>query len=138
MAMRDWFIKDFGWKIFSVVLAVVIWLTVNKILGEGAGNSAALTSGTTLTYGNLPVLIVSSAADVRDFRIAPTTVTVEISGSADDMAKLQASEIRAVVDLTGIESAKDLHCRVDVSTPPGITLIRVDPPRVGVIVPPRP
>jgi YbbR domain-containing protein len=125
MAMRDWFIKDFGWKIFSVVLAVVIWLTVNKILGEGAGNS-------------LPVLIVSSAADVRDFRIAPTTVTVEISGSADDMAKLQASEIRAVVDLTGIESAKDLHCRVDVSTPPGITLIRVDPPRVGVIVPPRP
>ena len=136
MAMRDWFIKDFGWKLLSLFLAVAIWLTVNKIL-EVPGNAAAAFRGTTLTYGNLPVLIVSSASDVHDFRVAPTTVTVKVSGTAADIAKLQAGQIRAMVDLTGIESAKDLRCRVDVSTPPGITLVSVDPPKVGVIMPPK-
>jgi YbbR domain-containing protein len=50
---------------------------------------------------------------------------------------LQANQIRAIVDLTGIESAKDLKRRVDISVPSGVKLVSVDPPKVGVIVPPK-
>jgi YbbR domain-containing protein len=84
------------------------------------------------------VMIVSATANVQDFRVAPGTVAVTVSGPPDVMAVLQADQIRAVVDLTGIEATKDLRRRVDISVPPGVTLVSIDPPKVGVLVPPAP
>ena len=135
--MRDWVTKDFGWKLFSLFLAVAIWLTVHKIYEE-PGAASGLVVGNTVTFGNLPVRVVSTAADVRDFRVAPLTVKVTVSGSAEDMARLQADQVHAVVNLTDIGPERDLHVPVDVSAPPGVTLVSVDPPKVGVIVPPPP
>jgi YbbR domain-containing protein len=135
--MRDWVAKDLGWKLFSLFLAVAIWLTVHQIYEEPKA-AAGPAPGNTVTFGNLPVLVVSAASDVRDFRVAPAIVAVKVSGSPEVMADLQASQIHAVVDLTDVQSARDLRRRVDVSTPPGVTLVRVDPPNVGVIVPPPP
>ena len=137
MAMRDWITKDFGWKLFSLFLALAIWLTVHKIYEEpGAASGSA--AGNTVTFGNLPVLVVSAASDVRDFRVAPLTVRVTVSGSPEDLARLQADQVHAVVNLTGIGPQPDLHLPVEVSTPPGITLVTVVPPKVGVIIPPPP
>jgi len=137
MALRDWITKDFGWKLASLLLAVAIWLTVHKIYEEPK-LSVRTAAGSTVTFDNLPVLIVSAAADVHDFRVAPTTVKVTVSGPAGIMAHLQASEVRPTVDLTDIESARDLHRFVDVAAPPGVTLISVEPSRVAVIPPPQP
>src|SRR5271169_2080269 len=136
MALRDWITKDSGWKLFSLILAVAIWLTVHKIYEE-PGVASGIVGGNTVTFVNLPVLIVSTAKDVRDFRVAPLTVKVTVSGSAEDMARLQANQVRAVVDLTDIETAQDLHRMVDVSAPPGVTLVSVDPSRVVIFPPPN-
>jgi YbbR domain-containing protein len=135
--MRDWVTKDFGWKLFSLFLALAIWLTVHKIYEE-PGTASGLVGGYPVTFGNLPVLVVSATSDVRNFRVVPATVAVKVSGSPEVMADLQASQIHAVVDLTDVQSARDLRRRVDVSTPPGVTLVSVDPTKVGVIVPPPP
>ena len=133
--MRDLLIKDWGWKLFSLILAVGIWVTVHRIIDPRT--TGVVAAGNPVTYDNLPVLIVSAAADVRDFRVAPGVVSVTVNGSPDVMSVLEANQIRATVDLTDIESAKDLKRRVDVSVPSGVTLVSVDPPRVGVIVPPK-
>ena len=95
--MRDWLTKDIGWKIFSVILALVIWLTVHKIYEEPGATTARAREN---TYGDLPVLVVSESADVRDFRVAPATVSVTVSGPPEAMSTLQANEIRATVDVT--------------------------------------
>jgi YbbR domain-containing protein len=135
--MRDWVTKDLGWKLFSLFLAVSIWLTVHKIYEEPKAASGPA-AGNTVTFGNLPVRVVSAAADVRNFRVAPLTVKVTVSGSAEDMARLQADQVHAVVNLTDIGPERDLHLPVDVSAPPGVTLVSVAPTKVGVIVPPSP
>ena len=134
--LRDLFIKDWGWKLFSLLLAASIWLTAHNIIEPK--NSAGIHIGSTLTYGNLPVFIVASAADVHLYHVMPDTVSVTVSGSPEVISILQANQIRATVDLTDIDSGKDLKRRVDVSVPSGVTLINVDPPRVGVLIPPTP
>jgi YbbR domain-containing protein len=134
--MRDWLTKDFSWKIFSVALAVIIWLTVHKIYEE-PGASAGSGGGDKVTYDNLPVLLVSATADVSNYRLVQPTVTVTISGSPDAIAVLQANQIRATVDLSGIQTNRDLKWRVDVSVPPRVTLVSVAPPKIGIIIPPK-
>jgi YbbR domain-containing protein len=135
--MRNLFLNDFGWKFFSLLLAAAIWLTVHRILQESI-EPVGHAGGSTLTCGNLPVLIVATASDVHLYRVAPNTVSVTVSGSPDAIAVLEANQIRATVDLTDIESAHDLKRRVDVSVPSGITLVSIEPAKVGVIIPPSP
>ena len=130
--MRDLLFKDFGWKIFSVGLAVLIWLTVHRILEEH-------TPGSPVTFGQVPVLIVASAADVHSFRVTPATVEVTVSGTSEAMALLHTNQIHADVDLTDFPDNPppgDSWRAVDVSVPPGITVLQVAPAKVGVIIPP--
>jgi hypothetical protein len=139
--MRDWFLKDLGWKLFSVILALAIWLTVHKILEESTPPPIVAPplppSPVAMTFTNLPVLIVSAAADVREFHVTPNAVTVTVSGQPEIMAALQADRVHALVDLTDIEAARNLQRRVDISTPTGVTLVNVDPVEVNVVIPPQ-
>ncbi len=139
-AFRGWLVEDLGWKIFSLLLAVAIWLTVHRILAESV-MPVANTGGSTLTYDTLPVDVVAAAADVHLYKITAETVRVTVSGSAEAIAVLQASQVRATVNLTAIEGtkeAKDLKRVVEVSAPAGITVLSVEPKTVGVIRPRAP
>jgi len=137
MALRDWFIKDLPWKLFSLTLAVAIWATVKTLSSESTAGTDPLRDWDVHTFANLPVLVVSAAADVREFKVNPDTVEVTVRSRPEIIAALQAKEIHVTVDLTEVEAARDLRKRVDVSTPPGVTFIRVNPPQVDVVVPPR-
>jgi len=130
--MSDWLTKDIGWKIFSTILALAIWLAVHKIREEP---EASAMSGVGITYGDLPVLVVSATADVHDVRIVPNKVDVKVSGPSDIMETLQANRIHVFVNLTGIDSAHDLQRSVEVSLPRGVMLVSIDPPELIVTIP---
>jgi YbbR domain-containing protein len=135
--MRDWLTKDFWWKLFSVVLAVIIWLTVHKIYEE-PGTSGVAAAASTFTYDNLPVTVVSAAADVHDFRVNPTAIKVTVSGPATVMNTLKIGDVHAVVDITDINLARDLRLPVEISAPANVTIISVAPASVLIIIPPLP
>ena len=135
MTLRDLVTKDLGWKLFSIVLATVIWFTVRPAGRESSRPGNPLIGSVPRSFTNLPVVVMSSAADVRAFRVNPDVVSVKVSGSSDVVAALTERDIRVTVDLTEIESARGLQARVAVAVPPGVTFIKATPPQVDVVVP---
>ncbi len=134
--MREFLIKDLGWKLLSVALAAIIWVTVKTVSKEPPRIGRTPVAYDTRTFTNLPIVVLSAAADVRAFKVAPAFVNVTVGGRPEAVSALTEREIHPMVDLTGIESASSLRKRVDVSTPPGITFIGVQPSQVDVMAPP--
>jgi YbbR domain-containing protein len=134
--MRELLIKDWGWKVFSLLLATAIWFTVHGVLLESA-TPAAPSVVSTLTYGELPVTIVSAAADMRNYRLLQAAVSVTVSGPREIIGTLQANQLHATVDLTTITNFNSTKQRVEVSVPAGITVVSIKPEMIGVIPPPR-
>ena len=137
--LRDLLVKDFFLKLFSLSLAVLIWITVSLAIQKEVSPAAGLVLTTTSrrTYSNLPVVIMSSASDVRTFRVNPNEVEVTVEGDAKKLDTLQPKDIHVIVDLTGIESSRGLTKRIEVSTPAGITHVLVAPQEVEIIIPPK-
>ncbi|HVU08240.1 MAG TPA: CdaR family protein [Verrucomicrobiae bacterium] len=132
---RDWITNDWKWKLFSIALAVAVWLTVHNTRDETPAPTTAADSA--LTFENLPVLLVSGTTNAQDFHLAPAVVAVKVSGPPETIAKLQMNQIHAVVNLTNIETGKNSQLPVDISTPPYVTLVDVNPSEVTVIAPPK-
>jgi len=137
MALREIITRDLGWKLLSLALAVAIWVTVKPLSHSPAKPANPLPSVGMRTFTNLPVLLVSAATEVRTVNIEPDSVTVMVSGRPEMISAMTGQEIRVIVDLTGIESARGLRKRVDVSVPPGVALISAEPPQVNVTVVPK-
>jgi YbbR domain-containing protein len=127
--LRHLFFDDFVLKFFSLALAVVVWLIVTFASQKETGTTPRV-------FYNLPIIVLSSAEDVRGFKVSPNEAIVTVQADAKAVQNLQGKDIRATVDLTGVAVARDLHKRVEVSVPPGVTCMRVAPEEVQVIFPP--
>jgi hypothetical protein len=136
--LRNLFLKDVMLKLFSLAIGILIYCTTKSFVDIKNELPSLPTLGMAVTlraFRDLPVLIVSSAADVRRFKVTPDTVDVTVQGDPKVLAGLENDEIRALVDLSGIKSATDLRQRIEVSTPAGVTHVRVVPAEVRVIFP---
>ena len=136
--LRHFLFRDFWLKLLSLALAVMIWLTVwfaiRKDVAPGATFSGPASEQ---TYFNVPVRVVLPAADVRAVKVDPSAVEVRVRGETRLLQGVKPEEIHAVVDLTGIEAARSLSKRIEISTPTGVTVVEVVPGQVDVTVPPK-
>jgi YbbR domain-containing protein len=128
--LRNLVLKDFWLKLFSLVLAFLLWLTVSFARRKDSGIDQRVSSKM------LPVAILALAEDVHNFRVSPSEVEVTLQGNPKTLNNLQTNDIRAIVDLTGVGAARDLRKRIEVSVPAGVTPLSVIPEEVQVIFPP--
>ena len=127
-SLREAVFKDFWLKLFSLALAVMFWLAVNLAINKDVTPAQALSLEPPIrrVVSDLPVVIMSSAEDVRSFSVNPKTVEVTVQGDRKAIERLQPKDVHAMVDLTGIGAAHDLRKRIEVSTPAGVTHVKVD------------
>jgi YbbR domain-containing protein len=136
MANREWITKDLTWKLFSLILAVGLWITIHNLRETPEAAVTPFATVTTLTFTNIPVLAVSTSADVHSAKMVPDTITVKVSGPSDLMKVMQANKLHATVNLTGIDAVRGLPLSVDVSLPLGVAPDMIDPPKVNVTISP--
>jgi YbbR domain-containing protein len=137
--LQDLVLKDFWLKLFSFALAVLAWFTVDVALRNNPTvpiGPLSFAPAQTRTE-HLPVTVMSSAEDVRSVRVHPKEVDVTIQGDGKVLDRLQSKDIRVICDLTGIEATNALRRRIEVTTPAGVTHVKVDPEEVQVIFPPK-
>jgi YbbR domain-containing protein len=138
--LRRIFLKDFWLKLFAFALAVLIWLTVNiAITKESSGGPVlSLTPTEQKTFSGLPVVVLSSAEDVRVVRVNPKEVDVTVQGDPKLFKNLVGRDIRVMLDLTDIPAAHDMRVRVKVTVPADLSVFAVSPEEVQVAFPPKP
>jgi hypothetical protein len=127
--LRHIFLEDFWLKLFSLLLAVVVWLIVTIASQKEAAMMPRV-------FSNLPIRVLSSVEDVHGFKVSPNRAEVTVQAIATTLQYLESKDIQVVVDLTGVSTARDLRKRVEVSVPVGVALVRVVPEEVQVIFPP--
>jgi hypothetical protein len=145
MSIRRFIEHNYWLKLFSLMLATLIWFIVwtlavqtgkrgDEIKVLPQSGPAFLQSGVIVTgeFSRLPVFVLSSAAEPRSFRVEPADVKVVVSGEKDLVASLSKNDIQAVVDLTERQSTNAFAGTVRVNTPPGVKLVKVEPPAVRV------
>ena len=136
MWLRDLIFKDWQLKLFALALAILIWVTVSfAIRKETAPDANALLNSPSRVLV-VPVVVMSSAGNVREFHVRPSRVAVTVRGAAKELNALQEKDIHAIVDLTDIESARSLRKRIEVTTPPGIVHVGAMPEEVDIVFPP--
>jgi len=136
--LRQLFLEDFWLKLFALILAILIWLTVSLAIRKEVSPvpAAPAQNNAERVFFNLPVVVYSLAEDVHNFRVNPQEVSVTVQGDRKALETLRGQDIGVTVNLTHLDNTP-LRKRIDVSTPVGIMHVRVEPPDVEVILPPK-
>lgn len=132
MAFKDYFLHNLGWKLLSLLFAVLIWLVVHSSK-QGELSSAARP----VTFGKqvakvFPVALLTTTTSSNAWRVSPGTVEVTLSGDLLTMDRLRESDVMVFVSLVDVVEARELRKRVQVRAPAGIELVTVVPPDVRV------
>lgn len=137
--LRNLFLRDVWLKLFSLGLAILTWKIVSLAIAKQVSPSAVLPiENQERTFPNVPVLVMSTAADPRIFRVDPSTVQVDVRGQAAVVGGLRDADIRAMVDLRDIESAQNLRKKIELLTPPGVNWSHSQPDEVQITTLPTP
>jgi YbbR domain-containing protein len=137
--LRHLFLHDALLKLFSLALAILIWLTINFAIGRNEDRPAVpvpsfVPHPVQQASFVLPVMVLSPGDNPREIKMDPKEVEVTVEGDPKVIRALQKNDLRAIVDLSGIESAQGLVKRIELSKPAGVSELRTVPSEVKLTV----
>lgn len=113
------FLHNFWWKLFSVVLATLIWFAVNSTLS----NEAVLTrrsalKNVTQKFSHRPVMVMTGTGEHPAVIVEPNDVSVLVRGPAELLSTLREQDVQVFLHLNPKELPGDFP--VSVHVPPGM------------------
>ena len=131
--LPEWLTRNFGWKVLSVVLAVLVWYLASYSLARGEWGSNQRRE-----FSALPLGLLVRPGEPDRLWVEPTNVSVAVTGPRDLIRNLEPHQIFPWVDCRGILSAKAVLRPVRVYVPQGVHVLEVRPAEVRVsTIPPE-
>lgn len=137
MINRNLILHNFWWKITSVALAVVVWITFHnevRLEGQsfqGINELVRPHTASPAQSSQFPITVLRAARDNRVFKIEPSVVDITVSGDVSGIRRNLLEELQVFVDLSKAGN-EPFTARVRVSLPAGASLVRVTPDQVHV------
>lgn len=132
MTWRDILVKRIGWKIFSLVLALIIWSTFKQSDGALVGWFYDVTNATqTRDFIGVPLSVLNNAKDGHDYRLTPNAVDVSISGEPEAVRDLAITDLTLFVDMRGSNEKQSTN-RVQINHSVPLARVLINPPYVQV------
>jgi hypothetical protein len=140
MPWREKLLRNFPWKITSLLFAIVIWLAVRGQVSEPRAVQDRTGMWTT-HLPDRPVKVLVSRADTNQWKVRPERVRIQIEHPEGEPNLQQVHAFVDVGTLSEQERTNLVFSReVMVHTPRGAALKQVDPRVVTIerVVPPAP
>jgi hypothetical protein len=128
MSLRTLILHNFWLKLFSIVLATVIWLAIHSSIHDEPNANKSLTP----EYVRVPVLVRTAPGDKRVFRVTPDEVVVTAVGKDPALFQTTRKDIRVNLDLRGFNVREAPSQRLKADAPPDIIVLEILPSTVEV------
>ena len=128
---RSLFLHNFWWKLFSVVLATLIWLAVNATLSNEAMLTRRLNLASNQKFAHCPILVMTSTGEHPAVTIEPSDVSVLVRGPAELLSSLKPQDVQVFLHLPDHKNPTG-EFPVVVHVPPGIKEVVAFPEQVTV------
>ena len=115
MSARDAILQNFWLKLFSLVLATMIWFAIS---GTPLGTM-------TRKIERVPITVMKSAHDPRAFRVEPSHVDVTIRGPIAEVQALTARQLEVFINLSDVHDTAGLNKQILVRTPANIAVVQI-------------
>lgn len=133
MTLRGIILNNFGLKLFSFFMALLIWFSVRFSASyENARASSAFTRLTTREMIRVPVQILNPPNERWRGRVEPAEVDITLSGEPSLLRKLNATDLIAFVSVHAETNSAVSTNQIRVYTPNGVTLQQLNPPQARV------
>ncbi len=133
MASRDYILHNFWWKLLSLLLAALTWLTIETAFQKDeARRQSPMVNTHMRPFAAVPITLLTPVTNTNRFKVNPTTVSVEVNGEATELYALQVQDIEAFVDVTDAGDQKEFRRPIRVRVPGNLKVGSLNPTNASV------
>lgn len=129
MSTRDAILKNFWLKLFSLVLATMIWFAIFQTQNSPRWDWQRF-GHATVELKQVPVTVMRSAGDLRAFRVEPGAVDITVQGPRSKAPALTPASLEVFINLADATDTVGPTKNIHVHAPPDFTVVKVSPAKV--------
>jgi YbbR domain-containing protein len=132
MSLREYLQNNFWLKLSSLALALLIWFSVRFSKQDLRPTRNPLSRFSTSEIMHVPVRVIWTPEAAEACKVEPAQVDITLRGEKSALKNLTAKDIVAFVTVNDDPAVGVSSNRVEVYTPPAVSVVQVSPAGVRI------